>query len=240
MTNSFFPLSKSRFPNPEQACPNGLLAAGGELTPEYLIDAYAHGIFPWFDDNSPILWWSPPLRPLLFPPKIQVPKRLWRELRQFRVNLDTNFSGVITACAKMERPDQNGTWITQDMIDAYCRLRELNLAHSIEVWEENRLVGGLYGVSLGRAFFGESMFHLVSNASKAALIALCALLCHLDFAFIDCQQMTPHIARFGAVETSRPDFLQLLKNALLPPQPNWEQARIFFTDFTFGPSLFTA
>ena len=126
------------------------------------------------------------------------------------------------------------------MIDAYCRLRELNLAHSIEVWEENRLVGGLYSVNLGRAFFGESMFHLVSNASKAALIALCALLCHLDFAFIDCQQMTPHIARFGAVETSRPDFLQLLKNALLPPQPNWEQARIFFTDFTFGPSLFTA
>ncbi len=238
MTNLSFPLDKSRFPHPEQARPDGLLAVGGELTPEYLVDAYAHGIFPWFDETSPILWWSPPLRPLLFPQDIHVPKRLWRELRRFSVSLDTNFTGVITACAHAKRPNQNGTWITKDMILAYCRLHECKLAHSIEVWDEKKLVGGLYGVSLGRAFFGESMFHLVSNASKAALVGLCALLLRLDFSFIDCQQMTPHMAKFGAVETKRAVFLRLLENAIAFPQPDWVRARNFFEDSSFHPRLF--
>ncbi len=231
-------MTKSRFPHPDQARPDGLLAVGGDLAPEYLVDAYTHGIFPWFDENNPILWWSPPFRPLLFPRKMYVSKRLWRQLRRFRVSLDHNFADVIAACASVKRPNQAGTWITEEMIHAYSRLHELGLAHSIEIRDEGRLVGGLYGVSMGRAFFGESMFHFVSNASKAALVALCSLLAYLDFTFIDCQQMTPHMARFGAHEVRRTDFLRLLEKTVHCPQANWQRAQNFFADFVFCPEIF--
>lgn len=227
MMNSAFPfnLTESYFPPPEKATSEGLLAIGGKLSPDWLVDAYAHGIFPWYGKNEPILWWTPPLRPILEPHKIHISQRLKREIRRFQISFDTAFEKVITACSIVPRPRQNGTWITPEMLAAYIRLHEYNLAHSIEVWEDGKLAGGLYGVSLGRVFFGESMFHLKTNASKVGFIALCKLLARLDFAFVDCQQETPHMMHFGAKNIHRSEFLQRLERAVSLPPPDWEEVK---------------
>ncbi len=227
MTNSVFPfnLAESRFPPPENATSEGLLAIGGKLSPDWLVDAYAHGIFPWYGKNEPILWWTPPFRPILEPQKIHISKRLKREIRRFQISLDAAFEKVITACSIVPRPQQNGTWITPEMQTAYIRLHECNLAHSIEVWEDGKLTGGLYGVSLGRAFFGESMFHLSPNASKVGFIVLCKLLARFDFAFVDCQQETPHMMHFGAKNIQRAEFLQRLEQAVCLSPPDWEEIK---------------
>ena len=204
------------FPDPEQAEPDGLLAVGGDLRPERLIAAYASGIFPWYAPDTPILWWSTNPRPVLAPSMITVPSRLARTIRQnrFHVTMDRDFLSVIRGCAVKDRPGQEGTWLVPEMIRAYVRLHELGLAHSVEAWRDGRLAGGLYGVSLGRAFFGESMFFNVPDSSKVAFVHLVRQLERWDFHFIDCQQTTAHVLRFGAEEIPRIEFLDRLNHAL--------------------------
>ncbi len=208
-----------RFPPPESAGRDGLLAIGGDLSPERLELAYSMGIFPWYHEGQPILWHSPDPRMVLEPSALRVSRSLRRLARRgpFEVRLDSDFPAVIRACAEVPRPDGAGTWITGDMIDAYCRLHERGCAHSAEAWQDGVLVGGLYGVSLGACFFGESMFALRSNASKVAFVALVRQLAAWGFALIDCQQYTEHLARFGAVGWSRQRFLAALASALEVP-----------------------
>ncbi|MFZ5813087.1 MAG: leucyl/phenylalanyl-tRNA--protein transferase [Thermodesulfobacteriota bacterium] len=205
-----------RFPPPSLAGPEGLLAVGGDLSVPRLLSAYSQGIFPWYDATSPILWWSPDPRPVLFPAELHVPRRLERMLRQnrFDIGFDMDFPAVIRACAGVRRPGQRGTWITQAMTRAYIDLHRAGFAHSVEARLDGRLVGGVYGVALGRAFFGESMFHLEPDASKAAFVVLVRRLEALGFHFIDCQQTTAHLARFGSREVPRAEFLSLLSRAL--------------------------
>jgi len=214
------------FPPVERALddPNGLLAIGGELTPQWLVSAYRHGIFPWFDDDAgPTLWWSPDPRTVLWPDRVRVTRSLAKRLKNggFEVTFDTDFEAVIRACAAPRRSG-DGTWITPRMIDAYCQLHDLGLAHSVEAWQEDdggerRLVGGLYGVSLGRMFFGESMFAWERDASKVALIHLCRRLVAWDFTLIDCQVGNPHLSSLGAVEMPREEFIHRVEqNAHLP------------------------
>ena len=202
------------FPPPEEAEPSGLLAVGGDLRPERLLLAYRSGIFPWYDE-PPILWFSPDPRMVLEPAEVHVARRLERTLRQgrFTFTLDARFEEVMRHCASVERPGESGTWITGDMIEAYCALHELGFAHSCEAWEGERLVGGIYGVAIGGAFCGESMFHLVRDASKAAFVTLARQLAAWDFALLDCQLHTDHLARFGARRVSRSDFLERLDRA---------------------------
>ena len=212
-----------RFPPVERASPEGLLAVGGDLRPERLLEAYRHGIFPWYNEGDPILWWSPDPRAVLFPEKLHVPRSLKRRLRSnlFTVTLDTSFRTVMEECAG-PRPQypEGGTWITDDMLDAYTRLHELGYAHSVETWLDNRLVGGVYGVALGGAFFAESMFTRVDDASKIALVRLVQQLQAWDFRLIDCQQASPHVMRFGAEEIPRCEFLKHLSVSLtLPDRP---------------------
>jgi len=212
-----FRLSKEVvFPSPELAEPDGLLAIGGDLSPERLIEAYASGIFPWYSEGEPILWWSLDPRWLLEPAAVHVPRSLARTMRRgrYRFTADTAFRRVMERCAMAPRPDQDGTWVTSDMIEAYCRLHELGLAHSIEAWQGEELVGGLYGLSLGAAFFGESMFSSAPDASKACLVQLCRRLRAWDFDFIDCQMHTEHLERFGAAPVPRDEFLDRLGEAL--------------------------
>lgn len=207
------------FPDPRDGDERGLLAYGGDLSPERLIAAYAQGVFPWYDED-PILWFSPDPRMVLVPSALHVGRSLAKRLRAapYRISMDEAFSPVIRACRETPRPDQEGTWITPDMVDAYCRLHELGFAHSVEAWREEdgqeRLVGGLYGVSLGRAFFGESMFAHAPDASKIAFATFVPQLERWGFAFVDCQMTTEHLARFGAVEWTREDFLDRLEAAL--------------------------
>jgi leucyl/phenylalanyl-tRNA--protein transferase len=205
-----------RFPPPHLAEPGGLLAVGGDLSVPRLLAAYSQGIFPWYDDESPILWWSPDPRPLLFPDELHVPRRLARVLRQgrFDISLNTDFPAVIAACARVRRPGQRGTWITPEMCAAYVELHRAGFAHSVEARLDGKLVGGVYGVALGRAFFGESMFHLAPDASKAAFATLAMHLRDKGIAFIDCQQTTDHMVRFGCREVPRREFLALLRQAL--------------------------
>lgn len=206
------PVSRSAFPNPNHASPEGLVAYGSELTAPLLIDAYSHGIFPWFDDDAePVLWWSPDPRAVMVPTDMHVSKSLEKRIRSgvFRVTADTAFAEVATACAE-PRAQGTGTWITPRMRAAYQQLHDLGLAHSVETWHGNDLVGGLYGVSLGRMFFGESMFSRVSDASKVALAYLTAQLTAWDFTLIDCQIPTGHLASLGAVEMPRRNFLELV------------------------------
>ena len=195
--------------------PGGLLAVGGDLTVERLLAAYRRGIFPWYDEQTPILWWSPDPRPILLPGRVHVSRRLERTIRsgRFRVTLDTDFGGVIRGCAGMDRAVGDGTWIVPDMIAAYERLHAAGYAHSVEAWQDGELVGGAYGVAIGRAFFGESMFHRATDASKAAFVVLCRFLESRRFHFIDCQQATGHLCRFGAVEVTRNEFLRRLEVA---------------------------
>jgi len=203
------------FPDPELADPGGLLAVGGDLSVERLALAYRQGIFPWYNDENPILWWSPDPRPLFFPRTLHLASRFQRYLRShpFSVSVDQDFQAVISACATVERPGQAGTWLVSDMVRSYFRLHQAGYAHSVECRLHGRLVGGIYGVAVGRAFFGESMFHYESQASKVAFTHLAWLLQDLKFHFMDCQQATPHVVRFGAREIPRREFLQRLDAA---------------------------
>jgi leucyl/phenylalanyl-tRNA---protein transferase len=207
------------FPPAERADENGLLAVGGDLRPERILTAYSQGIFPWYNDGLPILWHSPDPRFALTPAQLHVPKSLAKLLRQgrFEVKLDTAFAEVIDACATSRRPGQRGTWITRDMRDAYVRLHQLGFAHSAESYLGGTLVGGLYGVSLGSVFFGESMFAQVADASKVAFASLARQLGAWSFSLIDCQQETDHLARFGAEAWPRATFLARLAEGLGDP-----------------------
>lgn len=213
------------FPNPARALPDGLLAVGGDLSEERLLLAYSQGIFPWYSDGEPILWWSPDPRMVLLPEEFHISKRFARIVRRppFDVRLDTAFDRVIRACGRMPRRGQSGTWITNEMIAAYNRLHESGYAHSVECWHDDRLVGGLYGVSLGGCFFGESMFSLSPNASKVALARLVELLIYWDFVMIDCQVYTEHLESMGAREIPRSEFLRKLRRGLDMPtqQGRW-------------------
>ncbi len=202
------------FPDPELAEPDGLLAIGGDLSSERLINAYKLGIFPWYE-HDPIMWWSPPLRPIIFPRLFRLSKSLYEILKKrvFTVSFDKNFPAVIEGCATVKRKNSHGTWITKEMKKAYIKLHNLNYAHSVEVWFGESLAGGLYGVTIGKAFFGESMFSLTSNASKIALACLVEFLIKEDFYFIDCQITNEHLIRMGAIEIPRQVFLKILHEA---------------------------
>lgn len=210
------PPEEPLFPSAELAEPDGLLAIGGDLSPERLVEAYAAGIFPWYSEGEPILWWSLDPRWILEPAAIHVPRSLRRALRRgtYRFTADAAFEQVVERCARVPRQGQSGTWITRDMRRAYRRLHELGLAHSVEAWDEQGLAGGLYGVSLGGVFFGESMFADRPDASKGAFVRLCELLAGWDFDLIDCQMHTEHLERFGARPLPRRRFLERLEAAL--------------------------
>jgi leucyl/phenylalanyl-tRNA--protein transferase len=204
------------FPHPRFAEPDGLLAIGGDLRPERLILAYENAIFPWYSEGNPILWFSPNPRFILIPDELKVSRSLKKIIKSdiYQVRFDTCFGQVIAECAKIKRKNQRGTWITGDMIRAYIRLHEEGYAHSVETYYEERLVGGLYGISLGGAFFGESMFHLMSNTSKVALYFLVEKLKSWDFDFIDSQVPTDHMQRLGAKAIDRESYWTMLKSSL--------------------------
>jgi leucyl/phenylalanyl-tRNA--protein transferase len=207
------------FPPAGTADRSGILCLGGDLSPERLIDAYSRGIFPWYDEEQPIIWHSPDPRFVLFPEKIKVSRSMRQVLsrREFAVTGDTAFEEVIRSCSKTPRRRQDGTWITTDMIEAYIRLHREGYAHSVEAWKDGILAGGLYGVSLGNVFFGESMFANVSNASKAAFITLTEILIKQGITLIDSQVHTDHLASLGAESISRNRYLSLLKEGMLAP-----------------------
>ena len=209
------------FPPPQLARGDGLLAIGGDLSQERLLLAYRLGIFPWFSENEPIMWWSPNPRLVLYPDEIKISKSLRKIIKKggFDITLDLAFSQVIDSCAQMRTQKNEGTWIVEDMIQAYCRLHDSGFAHSVEAWYEGKLAGGLYGVALGRCFFGESMFTRVSNASKVAFCALVEYLKALSFHMIDCQVTTAHLMRFGAREMPRNLFLKQLAKTLEASTP---------------------
>lgn len=207
------------FPPPHLAIEDGLLAVGGDLSVERLLLAYRSGIFPWYSEGDPLLWWSPDPRMVLFPDELHVSRSLDRALKkgEYTVTMDTAFPSVIQACAEARGPRRDGTWITSEMELAYCALHDAGYAHSVECWKEGALAGGLYGVSLGACFFGESMFSLATNASKVAFVRLVRQVAAWDFHFVDCQMYTPHLARFGAKEVARKQFLRLLRDGLNAP-----------------------
>jgi leucyl/phenylalanyl-tRNA---protein transferase len=200
------------FPNPELADDDGLLAVGGDLSPERLLLAYSYGIFPWFSEDTPILWYAPHQRFVLFPNKINISKSMKQLMRskRFRVTRDQNFNEVIEACASVKRKGEAGTWITREMRSAYIKLHKLGHAHSIEIWEKDKLAGGLYGVELNGVFCGESMFSHVSNTSKLAMINLCET---KNIRMIDCQMRTSHLESMGAGFISQNDYLTILQKA---------------------------
>lgn len=213
--------ANDRFPPVERALeePNGLLAAGADLSPPRLIQAYESGIFPWYSEGQPLLWWSPDPRMVLFPSELKIPRSLRKRLarRDFEVRADTAFEEVIRACSE-PRPGQEGTWITGDMAAAYAELARAGHAHSVETWIGGELAGGLYGVALGRMFYGESMFTRAPDASKIALAHLVRQLERWSFGMIDCQMKTAHLARFGAREIARADFMRKLANLVNYPR----------------------
>ncbi len=213
-----FQLSDSiYFPPPDLAREDGLLAVGGDLRPERLILAYQLGIFPWYSEGDPILWWSPTPRLILEPAHFHLSKRLRRELRKglFAFTMDCNFKDVIRECAEDRAKQNESTWINSDMIDAYCTLHELGYAHSVECWKDGILVGGLYGISVGGVFFGESMFSKMANSSKAALFVLSEKLTSWQFDFIDCQMHTNHLVSLGAKEIPGSYFFKRLQRSIL-------------------------
>ena len=195
--------------------PNGLLAAGGDLTPQRLLAAYSQGIFPWYSGNEPILWWSPDPRTVLFPAELKISRSLAKTLRNSRysIRFDGDFDAVMTACAAL-RNGQPGTWITKEMREAYGRLHRMGHAHCVETWIDDQLAGGLYGVALGRAFFGESMFSIVRDGSKLALVALVRHLQQQGFSVIDCQVHSSHLASLGARSIPRREFSDLLRELI--------------------------
>jgi leucyl/phenylalanyl-tRNA--protein transferase len=198
--------------------PNGLLCAGGDLSPGRILEAYSQGIFPWFSEGDPILWWSPDPRMVLFPEELRVSRSLRKSVARglYEVRVDTAFRVVMQACAE-PRAGQGGTWIMPEMVAAYARLHELGFAHSVESWRDEELVGGLYGVALGKVFFGESMFARAPDASKVALVHLVERLRAADYRVIDCQQATAHLASLGAREIPRAAFAQLLRESIQYP-----------------------
>ena len=216
--------STDAFPSLEFALdePNGLLCAGGDLSPQRILQAYQNGIFPWYSPGEPILWWSPDPRMVLIPAEFRVSRSLCKTLRQnkYRIRLDSHFRMVIQACARTFRPGQDGTWITPEIEEAYCQLHELGHAHSVETWMDNKLVGGLYGIAIGKMFYGESMFAHVTDASKIALAHLAHFLDSQGFGLIDCQMNTPHLASLGAREIPRRQFLEHLRQLTATPSSN--------------------
>ena len=211
------------FPPPEYADPSGLLAVGGDLSNERLLEAYRLGIFPWYSEDQPILWWSPDPRLVLDLKDFKISRSLRKTLKKevFQITFDHAFEEVIRSCASVPREAQNGTWITDDMEKAYIKLHGLGYAHSVESWFGGKLAGGLYGVSLGKCFFGESMFHLKTDASKVALATLVETLKSWDFHFIDSQMTTEHMLSLGAKELPRRIFLKRLQLALRYPTRRW-------------------
>jgi leucyl/phenylalanyl-tRNA--protein transferase len=204
------------FPSPETATEDGIVCLGGNLSPGMLLSAYSQGLFPWFSENEPILWWSPDPRFVVFPEEAHASSSMKKILRQgrFELKFDASFREVIRACSSAKRPGQRGTWITGAMIEGYCRLHELGYAHCAEAWSEGRLAGGLYGVSLGRIFFGESMFSRVPNASKAAFLFLASFLRSRGFGLIDSQVYTAHVASLGGRAIPRAEYLARLSGLL--------------------------
>ena len=204
------------FPDPNLADDEGLIAMGGELNPGFLLSAYQQGIYPWFCEGEPILWWSPNPRMILYPGKFNLRKSLRQVIRRktFELRIDTAFREVITHCSKVKRSHEDETWITSDIIEAYVQLHELGYAHSFESYFEGELVGGLYGLSIGNCFFGESMFFTKTDASKVAFYHLVQFAIKHKFAFIDAQQNTPHLKSLGAEEINRAEFLTMLEKAL--------------------------
>ena len=216
------------FPPVEQATPEGLLAIGGDLSSARLLDAYRRGIFPWYSAGQPILWWSPDPRAILYLDRFKVSRSLSKRLRQqaFSLSFDKCFRQVVESCAAPRKKDPvGGTWITNEMISAYDQLHAMGYAHSVECWHENKLVGGLYGLAIGRGFFGESMFSAMTDASKVALTGLVDCLRRWGFSFIDCQLSSPHILSLGAMEIPRAQFLRELAVALDAPDQlgDWNQ-----------------
>jgi leucyl/phenylalanyl-tRNA---protein transferase len=201
------------FPPVSEANPDGILAIGGDLSSERLLLAYKSGIFPWFEEGEPIFWWSPNPRMVLFLDELVVSKSMRNILNRnsFKVTFNQNFREVISICQKIKRDGQNGTWITKDMMEAYCKLNEMGIAKSVEVWQNEELVGGLYGIDLGHIFCGESMFSKVSNASKVAFIALVNQLNKDNYKVLDCQVYNEHLESLGCREIEREDFIKILK-----------------------------
>jgi leucyl/phenylalanyl-tRNA--protein transferase len=200
------------FPNPREAIEDGLLAWGGKLTTQRVLKAYKNGIFPWYSKNDPVMWWSPNPRLILYPNQLKVTKSLQKTIKKdiFNVKFDTNFTQVIDNCSSVYRKEQAGTWIVDEIKDIYTNLHELGYAHSVESYYDGELVGGLYGISIGKAFFGESMFAKKSDASKVAFYYLIERLLEWDFDFIDCQVPTEHLKSLGAIEIDRDEFLDML------------------------------
>ena len=206
------------FPPLDAASPEGLLAIGGDLCPDRILSAYRKGIFPWFSGDQPILWWSPNPRAVLFPSKIRISRSLKKNIRNrgFRITTDQAFVDVVKECAK-DREQQKGTWITREMRDAYTALHSRGHAHSVETWQNGELVGGLYGISIGKAFFGESMFARVTDSSKTALVGLSSLLTTWEYHFIDCQVRSSHLDSLGAKCIPRNQFSKMLERAIRVP-----------------------
>lgn len=208
---------ETQFPSPNSASEEGLVAVGGEITTKRVLSAYRQGIFPWYSEDQPVLWWSPEPRAILYPDGIKISRSLKKTLRRnkFSITADTAFSQVVKACAgpRTQSPT-GGTWITAEMMDTYNRLHQLGYGHSIEVWDQEKLVGGLYGLSLGSAFFGESMFSHRPDASKLALVSLAKFSKSSGIDFIDCQLPTDHLASMGAINISRKEYLKILEAAL--------------------------
>ncbi len=207
------------FPPPHLAEKEGLLAIGGDLSEKRLLLAYQMGIFPWFSQEEPLMWWTPDPRLILYPNELKISRSLKKTIKQnkFQITMDTAFEDVIMSCADVRIENGEGTWIVDDMINSYCDLHKSGYAHSVEAWYQGELAGGLYGVSLGRCFFGESMFTRISNASKVAFVALVEYLKTRAFDFIDCQVTTGHLMRFGAREITRSRFLSELAQSLKTP-----------------------
>ena len=212
----YFLLKELFFPDVSEADKSGILAVGGDLSPERLMLAYKSGIFPWFDSDEPILWWSPQQRMVLFPDELVISKSMRSILRKevFKVTFNKDFRAVISNCSQISRNGQQGTWISEEMIEAYVKLHELGYAKSVEVWQNNELVGGLYGIDLGDIFCGESMFSKVSNASKVAFITLVENLKIRKYKLIDCQVHNDHLESLGAREIPRAEFINILNSEL--------------------------
>lgn len=227
------------FPAPDTALkdPNGLLALGGDLSPERILNAYRLGVFPWFNPGDPILWWSPDPRTVIYPEKLHISRSLQKALRKkiYRVTFDHDFEQVMRHCAGA-RPKADGTWINQDMLSAYCALHQMGFAHSVEVWREqegkNELVGGLYGIAIGRVFFGESMFSHANNASKFGFAHLVKQLREWQFVLIDCQVASDHLFTLGATEISRRDFQKILQEFARDPSVRLNQHSWAETDLS--------
>lgn len=215
----------SIFPPVNSASDDGLIAIGGDLTSSTLIDAYSHGIFPWFNENQPIMWWSPDPRAILFPDELHISKNMRKMIRrrQFDVTIDSAFEQTIIECSLRRNDPQTGTWITSDMISAYSELHKLGFAHSVEVWLKGELIGGLYGVSIGHVFFGESMFSLEPNSSKYALTVLIGLMKINRIQILDCQMESSHLNSMGARTIPRENFIKVLERDTRPYKSpeNW-------------------